>query len=150
MSSENKEPNPLGSSSTIPVPMMTSTESLRASGMERNKGIWYLLKHNWRQLTSLAPGELEQQFPAVFLMYSLFLARSPSPSLFLPLYIHNIPYPISCLIEAFTNDMYTFSFHWKSQAWFCCALWAICTYHGQYGSFYCTYLITKILRIPML
>lgn len=59
MSLENKEPNPLGSSTTIPLPVMTSTESLRASGMERNKGIWYLLKHNWRQLTSLAPGELE-------------------------------------------------------------------------------------------
>lgn len=51
------EPNPLGSSSTIPVPVMTSTESLRANGLERNTGIWYLLKHNWRQLTSLTPGK---------------------------------------------------------------------------------------------
>lgn len=54
---DHKEVNPLGSSSTIPLPMMTSTESLRNSGLERNTGIWYLLKHNWRQLTSLVPGE---------------------------------------------------------------------------------------------
>lgn len=47
----------LGSTSTIPIPMMTSTESLRANGLERNTGIWYLLKHNWRQLTSLVPGK---------------------------------------------------------------------------------------------
>lgn len=53
------EPNPLGSTSTIPVPVMTSTESLRANGLERNTSIWYLLKHNWRQLTSLTPGEQE-------------------------------------------------------------------------------------------
>lgn len=58
MSVEKKEPNPLGSSTTIPMPMMTSTESLRANGMERNKGSWYLFKHNWRQLTSLTPGKL--------------------------------------------------------------------------------------------
>lgn len=54
---DDKEVNRLGSSSTIPLPMMTSTESLRNSGLERNTGIWYLLKHNWRQLTSLVPGE---------------------------------------------------------------------------------------------
>lgn len=56
------EPNPLGSTSTIPVPVMTSTESLRASGLERNTSFWYLLKHNWRQLTSLTPGEEQQQY----------------------------------------------------------------------------------------
>lgn len=57
------ETNPLGSTSTIPLPMMTSTESLRANGLERNTGIWYLLKHNWRQLTSLVPGELSISYP---------------------------------------------------------------------------------------
>lgn len=62
MSLEIKEENPLGSTSTIPLPMMTSTESLRASGLERNTCIWYLLKHNWRQLTSLVPGNYTLTF----------------------------------------------------------------------------------------
>lgn len=46
----------LGSTSTIPLQVMTSTESLRVNGFERNTGLWYLLKHNWRQFTSLVPG----------------------------------------------------------------------------------------------
>lgn len=41
-------------STTIPLPMMASTESLRA--LERNAGIWCLLKHNWRQLLNFVPG----------------------------------------------------------------------------------------------
>lgn len=57
LSDKNKDLNTLGRSSTIPMPVMTSTESLRANGIERNMGIWYLFKHNWRQLTSLVPGK---------------------------------------------------------------------------------------------
>lgn len=64
------EPNPLGSTSTIPVPVMTSTESLRANGLERNTSIWYLLKHNWRQLTSLTPGEQEIEITIIIITYS--------------------------------------------------------------------------------
>lgn len=43
--------------STIPLQMRNSMESLGASSLERNTNIWYLFKHNWRQLSSMIPGE---------------------------------------------------------------------------------------------
>lgn len=43
--------------STIPLQVRNSMESLRACSLERNTNIWYLFKHNWRQLTSMIPGE---------------------------------------------------------------------------------------------
>lgn len=57
----------LGSTSTIPMQVISSHESLR--GNERNTQIWYLFKHNWRQLTTLIPGEL-------FLFLCFFLKKT--------------------------------------------------------------------------
>lgn len=66
-----RDQNPMGSTSTIPLPMMASTESLRVNSFERNTGNWYLFKHNWRQLTSLVPGKhaINICLVAFFLLY---------------------------------------------------------------------------------
>ncbi|XP_031638569.1 uncharacterized protein LOC116350778 isoform X2 [Contarinia nasturtii] len=87
LSLENKELNPLDSSTTtIPLHVMSSTESLRVNGLERNTSIWYLFKHNWRQLTSLIPGAavgsliggfLNSRYSKILIYYSVSVAIVP-------------------------------------------------------------------------
>lgn len=57
----------LGSTSTIPLQVLNSTDTQRPQSIERNTNFWYILKHNWRQLTSLIPGECDMIYGLLFI-----------------------------------------------------------------------------------